>query len=358
MVEQSDKNSKISITIVGANGRMGQNNIALFNKKKDTEITTLFDQKSGELDSKEIHSLTDLYKKNKNNSLEFIENFKSLVNTDTNVVDFSSCQGTIQYLILFYLMKFDFPIFRRKSGDYFNKEYVLKDLLNNFFNELFDKQNLLHVIGFIEEILDFIKDAYGEKRIINNHPCYIIGTTGFTEQEEEIIKHLAKKMPIIMSGNFSIGINVLTQLVEKTAKILGEEYDIEMIEHHHNQKVDAPSGTAKMLLQSAQRGRGWEDEKIVNTQRDGVIGKRSKKEIGMFAIRGGGVVGHHEALYLSENDKITLSHTAFNRNAFTSGVYRAVKYAEELKKNPKKKSQAENSKKNPVISMAEVLGFE
>ena len=158
----------------------------------------------------------------------------------------------------------------------------------------------------------------------------IIGTTGFDNDQIELITKAGGKIPIVLSGNFSKGINVLIGLTRKATSTLGKEYDIELIEKHHKNKVDAPSGTAKMLLESCQKGI-IDREKNTNsyaviTGREGLTGKRNPKTIGVFAMRGGGVVGQHEIEFMGEHETVRLSHMAQDRKAFSSGVISAIEW--------------------------------
>lgn len=153
----------------------------------------------------------------------------------------------------------------------------------------------------------------------------IIGTTGLSPEGHARIREAAKKIPIVFSGNFSLGVNVLLSLIRQASKTL-EGFDIEIVEHHHNQKKDAPSGTAIMLGKAAAAGRGLDFEKTLVTGRQGQVGARSKDEIGVLALRGGGIVGRHEVYLVSGHETVQLSHLAHDRDAFTSGVVRAVKW--------------------------------
>ncbi len=182
--------------------------------------------------------------------------------------------------------------------------------------------------------IDFIVDfsspeaslsALSEADDLGMKAPFIIGTTGYSLAEEESILKFSKRFPIVKAGNFSLGINVLLKLIQQTLFYLKDDYDIEIIEHHHNQKKDAPSGTAKMLLSQIQDAEKFSEYAVV-TKREGNIGKRNQREIGVFALRGGGVVGEHQVYFFSENDKIVLTHTAFNRKAFTSGVIKAIDF--------------------------------
>ncbi len=170
----------------------------------------------------------------------------------------------------------------------------------------------------------------------------VIGTTGLSPGGHERILEASKKIPIVYSGNFSLGVNVLLSLIRQAAKTL-EGFDIEIVEHHHNQKKDAPSGTAIMLGKAAAAGRGLDFEKSLVTGRNGQVGARTKDEIGMLALRGGGIIGRHEVYLVSGNETVELSHLAHDRDAFTSGVVRAVKWVA--------------GKKPGLYSMTDVLGL-
>lgn len=158
----------------------------------------------------------------------------------------------------------------------------------------------------------------------------VIGTTGFSSEELTKIKSASEKINIVMSGNFSTGVNLLLGLVKKSAQVLGTEYNIEIMEQHHNQKIDAPSGTAIMLGKAAAKGRGIDYDDSLVTGRRGP-GKRRDNEIGLFALRGGGVVGHHTVYFMGPNDKVELTHVAQNRKAFSNGVEKACQWVVEQK---------------------------
>lgn len=154
---------------------------------------------------------------------------------------------------------------------------------------------------------------------------HIIGTTGFTAEQEEDIIRAAHHAVVVKSGNMSLGVNLLAALVEKTARMLDEDFDIEVLEMHHRHKIDAPSGTALMLANAAAHGRnkGPQDE-WRDPPRDGITGARQRGKIGMAALRGGSVVGDHEVLFASDEEIITLAHRAQNRSLFARGALRAA----------------------------------
>ena len=161
---------------------------------------------------------------------------------------------------------------------------------------------------------------------VKHRASMVIGTTGFSDKEEREIQLAAKKIPIVKSGNFSTGINLLMGLVEKAATVLGKDYNIEIVEQHHNQKVDAPSGTALMLAQMACEKRGLKYPEAINHHRKGQVGRRPIDEIGLFSLRGGGVIGQHDVYLMGEHEKIYLGHIALSRNAFSNGVVIAAEW--------------------------------
>lgn len=151
----------------------------------------------------------------------------------------------------------------------------------------------------------------------------VIGSTGFTAAQLEEIKSASEEIAVFRTANFSLGVNLLCRLVEQAAKTLGEKFDIEIIEKHHSQKVDAPSGTAIMLADSANSAFGGA-KPIVNG-REGMCGKRGG-EIGVHAVRGGTIVGEHEVMFCGEDEIVTLSHSARSKKVFAAGAIKAAKW--------------------------------
>ncbi len=147
-------------------------------------------------------------------------------------------------------------------------------------------------------------------------------TTGYTAEDLDKIKKASEKIAIFRSANMSLGVNVLINLVKKAAASL-EGFDIEIIEKHHNQKVDAPSGTALMLADAVKEEL---PEKTYIYGREGKVGKRTANEIGIHAVRGGSIVGDHDVLFAGINETVTLSHQAFDRSVFAVGAVKAAKY--------------------------------
>ena len=152
---------------------------------------------------------------------------------------------------------------------------------------------------------------------------YLCGTTGLTQEQMERLKETAHTCPVFYSANFSYGVAVLTKLVEWLTPLLETDFDIEVVEAHHNQKQDAPSGTAKMLLEAIDPTHQYARVH----QRDGFVGKRGR-EIGIHSIRGGTVAGEHSVLYLGDEEVIRLTHTASSRQIFVNGAWKALAFME------------------------------
>ncbi|WP_208350715.1 4-hydroxy-tetrahydrodipicolinate reductase [Pseudaestuariivita rosea] len=154
--------------------------------------------------------------------------------------------------------------------------------------------------------------------------AHVIGTTGFNEADLARIKAAARHATIIRAGNMSLGVNLLVQLTRKVAAALDEDYDIEITEAHHNQKVDAPSGTALMLGEAAAEGRGARLDDICDRGRDGLTCARKPGHIGFSVIRGGDIVGEHDVLFAGPGERITLRHVASDRRVFARGALKAA----------------------------------
>ena len=152
----------------------------------------------------------------------------------------------------------------------------------------------------------------------------VIATTGFSEQTVEDIKKAAESIPVFYSGNMSLGINLLIELVKKAENVLGSDFDIEIVEKHHNQKIDAPSGTALMIADAISE----EIDTPVQYEYDRHSRriKRPKNEIGIHSIRGGTIVGEHDVIFAGCDEIITVSHTALSKNIFAVGSLNAARF--------------------------------
>jgi 4-hydroxy-tetrahydrodipicolinate reductase len=153
----------------------------------------------------------------------------------------------------------------------------------------------------------------------------VIGTTGLSDSQKRLLEEASETMPILYATNMSAGVALLKKLVQMAAEKL-PDFDIEIVEQHHRYKKDAPSGTALTLAEYAAKGRGLDLDKVRVSCRDGVTGERSKEEIGVFAVRGGDVVGRHTVGFYNDGEFIELNHTATSRETFSKGAVRAVKW--------------------------------
>ena len=160
---------------------------------------------------------------------------------------------------------------------------------------------------------------------------HVIGTTGMTDDDIAALEPSARHAVIVRAGNMSLGVNLLTQLTKKVAAALDDDFDIEVIEAHHNMKVDAPSGTALMLGQAAADGRGVDLKSVSDSGRDGITGARKKGDIGFSAIRGGDIVGEHDVLFAAAGERIVLRHMATDRRIFARGAIKAALWGQSQK---------------------------
>jgi 4-hydroxy-tetrahydrodipicolinate reductase len=176
-----------------------------------------------------------------------------------------------------------------------------------------------------------------------NKVAHIIGTTGLTEEDLEKIAIAAQDTVIVRSGNMSLGVNLLAILVERAAKALGPAWDAEIIEMHHRQKVDAPSGTALLLGEAVARGRNIDLTAHSVKARDGITGPRTPGEIGFASLRGGTVIGDHSVILAGAGERLVLSHHAEDRGIFARGALAAALWT--------------RGKSPGLYSMADVLGL-
>ncbi|MEY2585740.1 MAG: 4-hydroxy-tetrahydrodipicolinate reductase, partial [Verrucomicrobiota bacterium] len=154
----------------------------------------------------------------------------------------------------------------------------------------------------------------------------VIGTTGHSKEERAALEKLALSVPVVLSPNFSVGVNALFWLTRKAAQMLGDDFDLEITEMHHRLKKDAPSGTAKKLAEILCEVRGLDYAKDVRHGREGLIGERPEKEIAVHSIRGGDVVGDHTVTFAGAGERLELSHKAASRETFALGALRAARW--------------------------------
>lgn len=159
-----------------------------------------------------------------------------------------------------------------------------------------------------------------------NRKGMVIGTTGFSEEQRKQIAAAAQEIPVCQSANFSVGVNVVLKLLAEASRVLGEGYDVEIIEAHHRAKVDAPSGTALRMGEVLARNRGLDLGANAVFGREGVTGPRDRKTIGFAMVRGGDVIGDHTVMFLGEGERVEISHKASNRSNFALGALRAAQW--------------------------------
>ena len=168
----------------------------------------------------------------------------------------------------------------------------------------------------------------------------VVGTTGHSAKQRDDIVAASKQIPVVLASNFSVGVNALFALTENAAKILGDDFDLEIVEAHHRMKKDAPSGTAKTLAEILQRAR---ETKIIRYGRQGIVGERDKSEIGIHSVRGGDLVGDHVVIFAGQGERLELAHRASSRDTFARGALRAARWL--------------NGKSPGLYNMREVLGL-
>ena len=152
----------------------------------------------------------------------------------------------------------------------------------------------------------------------------VLASTGFTKDDLAMVAEYAKDVAIFKTANLSLGVNLMQALCKAAAEVLGDSFDVEIVEKHHNLKKDAPSGTALMLADTVNEA--FDNQKHYVNGRDGIVGAREKSEIGIHAVRGGTIVGEHEVIFAGEDEIITISHSARSKRVFAVGAIRAAKY--------------------------------
>ncbi len=187
------------------------------------------------------------------------------------------------------------------------------------------------VLDGVDAVIDFTSPAATVRlaqRLAGMKVAHIIGTTGFAAEENAAIAQAADKAIIVKSGNMSLGVNLVAALTRRVAATLGEDFDIEIVEMHHNRKVDAPSGTALLLGEAAAAGRGRVLDEVSDRGRDGLTGARKRGDIGFAALRGGTVVGDHTVMFAGPAERIELTHKAEDRMIFARGALAAARWAQ------------------------------
>ncbi len=197
-----------------------------------------------------------------------------------------------------------------------------------------------------DAVIDF---SFAESAIANTKIAVekrvgvILGTTGLDQAQKDQLNEFAKDGRIVFAPNMSVGVNVLFYLCEQAGKLLSE-YDIEIVEAHHRHKKDSPSGTALGLAEAVCSTSGHDVTTDLVHGRDGMVGARTQKEVGMHAVRGGDVIGDHTVMFMTDGERVELTHKASTRQAFTSGALKGAKFIQ--------------GKENGLYNMRNVLGLE
>ena len=178
-------------------------------------------------------------------------------------------------------------------------------------------------------IIDFTRPEATIEHVkvaLETNTAMVIGTTGLNQSQEKQIAEAAMHIPIIYCANTSIGVTLLSQQVRQIASMLDDSWDIEILETHHNQKIDAPSGTALALGRAAAEGRSVSLEDARDSGRDGITGARKKGNIGFSVLRGGDVAGEHSVIFFGKDERVELTHKANNRIIFARGALKAAQF--------------------------------
>lgn len=164
------------------------------------------------------------------------------------------------------------------------------------------------------------------REAVANRQAYVLGTTGLTDEERAAVDEAAKRIPLCFAPNFSLGVNLLLELVRRAAAVLDDSYDAEIVEMHHRHKKDAPSGTALGLAQALAQGRGIDLGQAAIYGRHGIVGERPRGQVAIHALRGGSVVGDHTVIFAADEERVEITHKASSRAAFAKGALKAAQW--------------------------------
>ena len=187
--------------------------------------------------------------------------------------------------------------------------------------------SLSEVLKDCDVVIDFTAPVATEQHLqlcAEAGVAMVIGTTGFSEQQKQLLNETATRTPVVYAANYSVGVNVSIKLLELASKVFGDSVDIEIIEAHHRHKVDAPSGTALMMGEAIAETLGRDLKTDAVYCREGHTGPRERQSIGFQTIRGGDIVGEHTAMFIGEGERVEITHKATNRMNFASGAVRAA----------------------------------
>lgn len=187
--------------------------------------------------------------------------------------------------------------------------------------------SLAEALADAEVLIDF---TFPEVTLANIAVCaqlgksIVIGSTGFTPDQRAEVNTHAEKIPVVLAPNMSVGVNLCFKILKDVAATLGDDFDMEIVELHHNKKKDSPSGTAVRMGEIVAEAVGRDYNKVANYHRQGMCGERSKEEIGMQTVRGGDIVGEHTVYFIGMGERIEISHRAMSRDMFARGAVRAA----------------------------------
>lgn len=187
--------------------------------------------------------------------------------------------------------------------------------------------DLQAVVDDIDVLIDFSMPDATEKNMqvcAEHNVAMVIGTTGFNEQQEQVLENTSEKIAIVYAGNYSTGVNLSLKLLEMAAKAFGADTDVEVIEAHHKHKIDAPSGTAYMMAEAVADARGQNLKDVAVYGREGQTGEREAGTIGIHAIRGGEIIGDHTVMFIADGEVVEITHRARARMTFAAGAVRAA----------------------------------
>lgn len=187
--------------------------------------------------------------------------------------------------------------------------------------------------GTADVVVDFSNPAALDSLLtfcVRKKMPIVLCTTGYDEKQLANIQDASQKTPVFRTGNLSIGINLVMDLIKRTCEFLGDGFDVEIVERHHRRKVDAPSGTAMMLADAARDALPYDAEYVY--ERQSVRQPRGKQEIGISSLRGGTIVGEHEVVFAGLDEVIEIKHTAYSRDVFAAGAVKAAKFISGIKK--------------------------
>jgi 4-hydroxy-tetrahydrodipicolinate reductase len=189
--------------------------------------------------------------------------------------------------------------------------------------------DLAQALPLSDVVIDFTSPAatlHHLSQAVRHKRAMVIGTTGLSLDEMNQLRQHTESIPCVQAPNMSVGITVLLQMIGKVALALGDDYDLEIIDAHHNKKKDAPSGTALKLADVLAAAKGWDLEEAGIYARHGLVGERTKNEIGIQSVRAGDIVGDHTVLYAGPGERIEITHRAHNRDPFAHGALRAAEW--------------------------------